>query len=364
MEKLGDYFSGIADFRVKGRCLHELSDILGLILCGVLADCDNFIEVADFGEDNIDFLKAELGFNFPNGIPSEDTLERIFKHLSPKALQDCYAGLLKDISLAGRQLALDGKELRSATPRGKKHSKVQMVNVWVEELGLSFGQQQVEEKSNEITAIPQLLDMLECKGAVVSIDAIGCQKEIVEQIREKGADYVIALKKNQKELYEQVTSEMDRQKSSLNPFISRDLGHGRAEERKVYILENLEFVDERHMWKDLSSVALVERKVIREGKEQQGQYLYISSLQGCGERQMCEYIRKQWGIENGLHWQLDVTFREDDSVVREENALVNLHLIRKWALFILKKDPEKISMARKRKKAARNNQYLKQLITS
>jgi len=355
------HFSEIQDFRVQGRCLHLLSDILGLILCGVLADCDDFLEICDYGKENITFLKNELGFDFPNGIPSEDTLERICKKLNPGEIGKAYSHLLQDISLAGRQISIDGKELRSCIPQGKKHSLVQMVNVWVGEHQLSFGQQKVAEKSNEITAIPGLLDMVDCKNSIVTIDAVACQKEIVAKIIEKEADYVIALKNNQKGLYEEVESELLRAKANLPVHVSRDLGHGRAEKREVYVLENPIFIDALQDWKEVNSVILVQRSIHRDGKDTTTNSLYISSLKNSSAEKIGGYIRNHWSIENQLHWHLDVTFGEDDARIRKENAIINLHLIRKWALFLLKKDPEKISLKRKRKKASRNNTYLKNL---
>ena len=251
------YFTKVQDFRVQGRCLHYLWDILGLVLCGVLSDCNDFVEIRDYGKDNIEFLKKELGFDLPHGIPSEDTLERIFKHLNPTELEKAYNELLSDISLKNKQISIDGKELRSCIPKGKKHSLVQMVNVWVSDYQLSFGQKKIEEKSNEITAIPKLLDKLDCKDSIISIDAIACQKEIVAKIVDKQADYVIALKKNQKVLYQQAEQELLRQKSQLPYYVSRDLGHGRAEKRTIYVLENLSFIDSLEEWENVNSIILV-----------------------------------------------------------------------------------------------------------
>lgn len=356
------YFSEVQDFRVQGRCLHYLWDILGLILCGVIADCDDFIEICDYGEANIDFLRKELGFDFPNGIPSEDTLERVCKRLNPKEIEKAYSNILRDMSLLDKQICIDGKELRSCKPKGRKHSLVQMLNVWVSEHQLSFGQIKVAEKSNEIHAIPQVLAMIDCQGSVISIDAIACQKEVVAKIIGQKADYVIALKKNQKELYEQAESEFLRQKSGLASWVSRDLGHARAEERRVYVLDNLSFIETSQHWQGLNTMVLVERIVWQNGKETKSNAMYMSSLKNVSPEKMAKYIRNHWSIENQLHWQLDVTFGEDNSRIRKENAIINLHLIRKWALFLLKKDTEKISLKRKRKKAARNNQYLKKLL--
>jgi predicted transposase YbfD/YdcC len=362
METFLSYFSMVSDFRVLGRCLHTLSDILGLVLCGVLSDCDTFVDICDYGKDNQVFLQDELGFSFSNGIPSEDTLERIFKHLDTKELEECYSKLAQEMSVSLRQIMIDGKELRSCIPKGKKHSLVQLVNVWVSDLSLSFGQVKVDKKSNEIEAIPALLKMINCENSVVSIDAIGCQKDIVSDIVDKKADYVIALKKNQKGLYEQIEAEFSRCLSDLPCHESRDLDHGRAEHRKVYLLEDLRFVEMTKEWKKLNSVVMVERNIWRDGELKTTKRFYISSLCDKTPKQMGEYIRNHWAIENELHWQLDVTFKEDDSRVRAENAIINLHLIRKWALFLLKKEPSKISLNRKRKKAARSNQFLKSIL--
>ena len=356
------YFTKVQDFRVQGRCLHYLWDILGLVLCGVLSDCNDFVEIRDYGKDNIEFLKKELGFDLPHGIPSEDTLERIFKHLNPTELEKAYNELLSDISLKNKQISIDGKELRSCIPKGKKHSLVQMVNVWVSDYQLSFGQKKVEEKSNEITAIPKLLDKLDCKDSIISIDAIACQKEIVAKIVDKQADYVIALKKNQKVLYQQAEQELLRQKSQLPYYVSRDLGHGRAEKRTIYVLENLSFIDSLEEWENVNSIILVERLTQRDGKEIRNNSLFISSLKENSPEKIGKYIRNHWSIENQLHWHLDVTFGEDNSRIRKENAIVNLHLIRKWSLALLKKNDQKISIKRKRKKAARSNHFLKDIL--
>ena len=356
-------FSKVEDFRVKGRCLHQLSEILGLVLIGVLADCDDFCEIADYGRGNISFLRDELGFEFNNGIPSEDTLERVFKYLKTSELSNSYKQFLGDLSLSDKQIAIDGKELRSTIPTGKKHALVQMVNVWVVESGLSFGQYRVDKKSNEITAIPALLTQIDCQGAVVSIDAIGCQKLIVEQICEQKADYVIALKENQTALYEQVEQEMYLEQSHLPTYECSQNKHGREETRKITISTQMKWIDNKEEWKGLGSVVMVERNRVIKGVVENTKKYYISSLTNKTAAQMLTYIRNHWGIENGLHWQLDLTFREDDAKLRNETAIINLHQVRKWALVLLKRIPEKISIKRKRKKAHRDNQYLKKIFT-
>lgn len=355
------YFATVQDFRVRGRCHHQLGDILGLILCGTLADCDDFSEMEDYGNDNIDFLREELGFEFTNGIPSEDTLDRVLRYLASQELETAFKACLQDISSAGKHLRIDGKELRGTIPSGKKHALVQMVNVWVDEMSLSFGQYQVDAKSNEMVAIPKLLDTIDCQGSVVTIDAIGVQKAIVEKIRDKQADYVIALKANQGGLYEQVANFIAKQQGQLLVHRSINKDHHRGEERNVYVANNIALVDEAEQWKDLQSLAMVERiRYTTQGIKRHVQY-YISSLHPTAE-QMAQYVRGHWAIENKLHWQLDFTFREDDSRVRKNNGPANLHLVRKWALHLLKKDSQKISIKRKRKKAARSSEYLKRIL--
>jgi predicted transposase YbfD/YdcC len=291
------------------------------------------------------------------------------KRLNVKEIEECYKEILKDISLMGKHIAIDGKELRSAIPEGKKHSLVQMVNVWSSEYGLSFGQMKIEEKSNEIKAIPELLKMFACRGSVVSIDAIGCQKEIIEQIEVLGGKYVIGLKSNQKELYSQVESEMTRQFKQLEKtmYIERDKTGSRGEERRVMVLENLTFIDAKEAWKGLKSVVMVERIRINKGKEERSKSYYISSIEGENANYYANIIRKHWSIENQLHrqatlWHLDMTFKEDDSPLKGQNALIHLHIIRKWALYLLKKEGSSISINRKRKKAARNHSFLKKIL--
>jgi predicted transposase YbfD/YdcC len=360
---VSSYFSTVKDFRVRGRCSHLLSDILGLVLVAILADCDDFSEIYDYGTQNIAFLQSDLGFSFANGIPSEDTLERVFKHLNTKDLANCYHAFLGDLSLTTKQICVDGKELRSTIPSGHKHALVRMVNAWVVESGLSFGQYQVGEKTNEIVAIPALLSVLDCKGAVVSIDAIGCQKNIVSQIREQGAEYVISLKGNQGELHQQVAQEFALESANLPTHEHTEKQGGRIETRKVTVCSQPKWVENQSQWKDLNSVVMVERNRVIKGAEQISKAFYITSLVSPTPEKMAQYVRNHWAIENSLHWQLDLTFGEDDAKIRNQNAIINLHQVRKWALLMLKKLPEKISIKRKRKKAHKDNEYLKKLLT-
>jgi len=356
------YFETMRDYRVVGRCSHRLGDILGLILCGSLADCDDFSEIEDYGKDNIDFLRRDLGFDLTNGIPSEDTLNRLIRRVKTKELESCFKSCLQAISLVDKHLSIDGKELRGTIPSGKKHALVRLVNVWSDELRLSFGQLEVDKKSNEITAIAALIDLIDCAGSVVSIDAIGCQKEIVAKIREEKAEYVIALKANQGTLYEQATDFMEKRKAVLPASTSMDKAHDRGEKRTIYVANDIQLVEQAQEWKDLQSLVMVERIRLVGEKIETNTQLYISSLAHKTPSEYEPYTRGHWGIENHLHWQLDFTFREDDNRVKKDNGPANLHLIRKWALHLLQKDEEKISLKRKRKKANRDNQYLLKIL--
>lgn len=353
------YFDEVKDFRVVGRCSHLLSDILGLVLIGSLADCNDYSEIADYGNDNEEELKAKLGFIFPEGIPSEDTLDRVIRHLNSASLEVSFKSCLEDLSLIGRHICIDGKALRGTIPKGKQKALVQMVNVWVDELGLSFGQAQIEKKSNEIVAIPQLLDQIDCEGSVITIDAIACQKEIVKKIIGKKADYIIALKANQKNLYEAVVNFMESRLDSCDQHKSVDIGHGRGEERRVYSTNKIDLIDQLDEWKRVQSIVMIERtRYLADGKKEYKRQYFISSLSDASAEQFGEYLRGHWAIENRLHWQLDFTFREDASRVRKDKGPANLHFIRKWVLFLLKKNPEKISIKRKRKKAGRSIDYI------
>ena len=359
--EIPNIFINTKDYRVVGRCTHPLSDILGLCLCGIIADCDDFTEIEDYGKDNKIFLQESLNFSFASGIPSSDTMERMFKYLDPRELEKCFSAFLGDLQASNQHLAIDGKELRSTIPKGKKHALVRMVNVWATDLGISFAQYQVDKKSNEITAIPELLEMINCENSVITIDAIGCQKEIVKKIREKKADYLIALKGNQKTLYTAAQKQMLAEREKLLSYTTINKQHGRGEKRAVYIAAISSIPVDVSEWMDVKTVVMIERTRIIKEKTTICQTFYLSNLETTPEA-FGQYARKHWGIENDLHWQLDVTFREDHAKIKNEIAIVNLHQVRKWALHLLKKDETKMSIKRKRKKAHRNNDYLKSII--
>ena len=229
------HFEDIADFRVQGRCLHALSDVLIIVLLGTLADCQDFPEIEDYARDKEGFLRTELGLLLLSGIPSQDTLRRVVRLLKPSELEKSLRSACRDMlgSVAEPHIRIDGKEMRGTIPAGRKHAAVQVVSAWLSEESISFGQVQIAEKSNEITAIPRLLDELDCAGSVVTIDAIGCQKAIVEKIVAQKADYLVALKENQGTLFEQVSDYLAKNKACLPHATQRNKEHHRGELRTV-----------------------------------------------------------------------------------------------------------------------------------
>lgn len=353
-------FSEITDPRVQGRCLHQLVDILGLLLCGTLAGCDDLPEICDYGRARLAFLRAELGLAFPHGIPCEDTLERLLKRLDPKQLEQTLRACAG--SLAGRQLCVDGKEHRATTPTGQRHALIRTVSVWVADAHLSFGQAQIEAKTNEKMAIPALLATLDVAGSVVTIDAVACQSSIVGQVVASGADYVIALKKNAKTLYEQASEHLLARAAHLPSWRSQDLGHGRGEQRMVRICQDLPLLDACVDWPGLRTLVLVETERHTKLGVTRTQRFYLSSLADTDPAVYGRLIRGHWAVENHLHWHLDLTFKEDQSRLRTGHAALNANILRKTALYLLAQDPEPISLKRKRKKAAYDNGYLRQLL--
>jgi predicted transposase YbfD/YdcC len=352
------YFEELPDFRVKGRCLHELSDIVMLVLLGFIADCEDFEEVEDFGNDKKEYLQGFL--KLPNGIPSHDTMNRVFRHLDAVALEACLREWGKAIlaDLEYDHLMLDGKELRGTCPKGAKHALNHLVSVWVSEAQLTLAQRQIESKQNEIVAIPQVLDLVDVEDKVVTIDAIACQHSIVKQVIDQKGDYVIALKANQKEVFGQVKDHFDKYHEQFLLATQLDKDHHRVEERRYYYSDKVNAMACLGEWQGCKSVWMVQSKRLYLDKTTLQQRYYLSSLSQVSPQQMIRFTRGHWSIENQLHWQLDVSFKEDESTVRRDNAPQNLAVIRKLALQLLKQVPEKTSIKRKRKKAARDHYYL------
>lgn len=361
-----EHFAALPDPRQALKVLYPLDEVLLLSLCAVLCGADGWVSVALFGKQKLSFLRRFLPFE--NGTPSHDQLGLIFGALDAAAFQNCFIAWTQALSGAiTGVVAVDGKTLRRSFDRAGKKGAVHMVSAWSSAQRLVLGARAVAQKSNEITAIPELLDLLAIKGAIVTIDAMGCQKKIAEKIIDKKADYVFGLKGNQGTLREDV--ELLFTEQSANDFNDitvsiangTDAGHGRIESRKVFATDDIDWLKERHEWKGLRSIVMVlsTRETAR-GIETERRY-YISSLSADAEK-LGAAIRAHWGVENALHWVLDVNFRDDDCRIRKKNAPANFTAVKRATLNALRKAPGKDSLKSKRLIAAWDENYLAKIL--
>ena len=364
MEKvLSSYFSEVEDPRVVGRCLHLLSDILMISLLTYLTGGTDYQDMHLFAEERGSEFDGFL--ELPNGSPSSDTFERVFKKLKSESLHSCLECYGKEIlaSLSEKQIVLDGKKLRGVSPCSKGNAGLYILNAWVSENRICIGQQKVEDKSNEITAIPKILDSLEIEDAVVSIDAIGTQTNIAEQIIQNGGHYFLSVKGNQQGLLEDLELAFKVNKG-LQFADEPQCNHGRIENRKCSILPACEYLLEENLaaWKNVSTLIKIDASREIKGVVKQETRYYISDETAENPAYYLALARGHWGIENQLHWHLDVTFKEDDCRTRQENAPLNLSTIRKFALQILSNQKDKLSLKKRQYKAALDVMYLKKII--
>lgn len=347
----------------KGNYKHALVDILFLVISAVVSGADTWQSIVLFGKNQLHWLRKY--YPYQDGIPSPDTLERVFAVLDFKEFSLHFTQWVSEVCKLseGEVVPIDGKSIRGSAdkPNGKKF--IHMVSAFASENGVCLGQVACKEKSNEITAIPELLEVLAIKGCIVTIDAMGCQTKIADKIRTKEADYILAVKQNQDELYRQVNKLFSiTEVSSVD--IAEDFGHGRIEKRKCSVINDLRFLDEKDKWKDIKSVIKIEseRFIKSSGKQQKETRLYISSLDEKAQI-LNTKIRHHWTIENNLHWMLDITFSEDDSRKRKGNSAKNFNLITKIALnLIIRENSQRISKKNKRFKAALDNEYREKIL--
>ena len=356
------YFAELRDPRVERNREHLLEEILLIAIAAVLSGAESWNDIADYGEAKLEWLKTFL--TLPSGIPSHDTFNRVFAALDPKEMEKGFADWISSIAklTAGEVVAIDGKALCGTREAGKK-KLVHMVSAWAEGNGLVLGQRKVDEKSNEITAIPKLLNALELAGTVVTIDAMGCQRQIAKLIIERKADYVLAVKDNQGLLAEQVTDSF----LLLQPDVVAeeiDCGHGRVEQRKCSVIADLSLIEKAFEWSSLQGLVRIESERYHKatGKTEREIRYYITSLKP-DARRLNSVIRQHWGIENKLHWVLDVDFDEDLCRKRAGHAAENFSVLQRIALNILKQDKtSKRSIKGKRLHAAWNCSYLLKLL--
>lgn len=368
-EEFLKHFEDVDDPRIdNANRRYELSDMLVLTILAVICGADSWTEIEAFGQAKLDDLKQFL--KLPHGIPSHDTLGEVFARLCPAELQ---AGFLSWINAlvtvgAGEIVAIDGKKLRRSYDRGGARGAIHMVSAWAAGNQVVLGQCKVDDKSNEITAIPQLLKMLHVTDTVVTIDAMGCQTAIAEQIIQAQADYVLSLKGNQGQLHEDVklyldqAIDQDSAEAACQTHETIDKDHGRIEVRRYWITEAIDWLDSKAQWCGLRSIGAVEsERHIGEKSSVERRY-FIASIEADAEL-FARAVRAHWAIENQLHWSLDVTFREDDCRVRQGYAAQNLALIRHLALTLLKNEKSaKVGIKIKRSKAGWDQRYLAKVL--
>jgi predicted transposase YbfD/YdcC len=359
------FFAKLKDPRRAHRRLHHLQDILVIALSAVIAGAQDWQEVETFGRERKGWLSRFL--DLPNGTPSHDTFERVFDRIKPSAFQACFRGWVRAVSSALRikHVAIDGKTLRRSG--SARLGPLHLVSAWATAQHLSLGQVAVGEKSNEITAIPALLELLDLAGAVVTIDAMGCQKAIAEKIVRQGGDYVLTVKENQEHLLHDIQDrfakafETDSAGTEHDSWEKRERGHGREEYRSYTVLYGTEGLRTGTEWEGLKTIGVCYSERTAQGKTTSEVRYFISSKKA-GARYFGKVLRNHWRIENCLHWQLDVNFGEDHSRVRKRSAAENLALLRRLTLSLLQAHPDKRSVAKKRFAAALNPDLLEEIL--
>lgn len=368
------FFDELPDPRSEVNRWHLLGDVIVIAICAVLAGCDGPTGIAKWAKLNERWLQQHLAL--PNGIPAKDTYRRVLSLLNPRAFQQCFSQWIDSLSfLTDEQkgehkklIAIDGKALRRS--HDKKHGlgALFIVSAWASDQGISLGQVSTEEKSNEITAIPELLDQIDFEDSIITIDAAGCQKNIAGQIVDGGGNYVLALKKNHPTLYAEVQSFfMDHLKDDFARYpVSRyeesEKSHGRIEQRTYYQVTAPKDLYGRDDWSGLKTLGIAVRIYEQDGVEKSDVRYYLCSLRRNG-KQFGNAVRGHWGIENSLHWCLDMTYREDESRVRNRNFAENLSWLRRLTLSLIKQHPGKESNAMKRRMAGWSIDYLMQILT-
>ncbi len=359
------YFRKLKDPRRRHRRLHRLQDIIVIALCAIIAGAQDWQEIETFGRKRKDWLRRFLPL--PNGVPSHDTFERVFDRLRPQAFQACFREWVQAVSAALRiqHVAIDGKTLRgSGSP---KLGPLHLVSAWATAQRLSLGQVAVDAKSNEITAIPALLELLELNGALVTIDALGCQKEIARTVIDRGGHYALTVKDNQEHLLDDIQRTFERAFETdfagmdYDQYETEGRGHGRHEYRCYTVLYDTDGIRHREAWANLTALGMCVSERTVKG-ETTTEVRYFIGSKRAGAKYYGKALRNHWGIENSLHWQLDVNFAEDANRVTKRHAAENLAALRRLTLSLLQAHPAKLSIAKKRFAAALDPSFLEEVL--
>ena len=361
------HFGSIEDPRMDRQKRHKLVDIMAIAVCAAIAGADNWTEIAGFGRAKEQWFRGFL--ELPNGIPSHDTFGRVFSLLNPAHFEEAFREWVKAVQgqLEG-VVAVDGKTARRSHGKGGKG--IHVVSAWSRENGLTLGQVAVEEKSNEITAIPKLLRALDLKGCLVTIDAMGCQKEIAQCVLDQGADYLLAVKGNQERLAEDVETEFKHAMADGFAHMEHEYhqtlekNHGRIEKRQYWLTRDIGGLGTVEQWPGLSAMVMCRATRTVDGKTSVEDRYYITSAGGRGVAEIAAAVRAHWGIENSLHWVLDVAFNEDQSRIRTGHAAQNMNIVRKVALNAVRNNKTyKVGIKAKRKCAGWDHTYLEELLS-
>ena len=352
-----DYFSELEDPRIERCKKHELLDILFLSICAVLAGADGWEDIESFGRLKLPWLQKFLLFG--NGIPKHDTIARVISRLEPEGFQRSFTQWIQRVAdlTAGEVVAIDGKTARGSFKTRHRRHALHLVSAWASGNGVVLGQLRTQQKSNEVRAIPKLLEVLELKGCIVTIDAMGCQSAIAEKIVKKGAHYVLAAKANQGSLYESIKDyfaaarQAGFQATTHSYHEQTDQGHDRIEVRRCWQFTDVGYLEGQARWPRLASFAVVEAERHLHDKVTCEQRCYISSL-ALDAKRLAEAVRSHWAIENSLHWVLDVSFNEDSSRIRRGHAAENLAVLRRLALNLIKRDTSRQDSLKKKRKLA------------
>lgn len=364
---IDSFFKKIEDHRHHNK-RHKLIDVIVIAICGVIAGADTYEQIENFGKKRKRMLSRFL--ELPYGIPSHDTFGRIFERMNPNEFQSCFMRWIKSVTkkTKGQVIAVDGKTLRRSHDNANDKKAIHMISAWASSNQVVLGQLKTEEKSNEITSIPYLLKLLDISGCIVTIDAMGTQKKIAKTIIDKGGDYLLALKENHKTLYEDVERQFHKMESMIkegyifNEHTKVDGGHGRVETRRCVVTSDIEWLEGKNDWAGLKSICMVESTREIKDESSHERRFYISSLD-CSAEKIGNAIRSHWGIENSVHWILDIAFREDESRIRKGFGAENFAAIRHIALNLLKNDKIfKGSIKSKRLNAAMDPKYLEEVV--
>lgn len=368
MAPLLDYFQDLQDPRWDRYKLHKFSDILFIAICASICGADGWEDIEEFAHAKEDWLRGYL--ELPNGMPSDDTFRRVISRINPEAFETCFRHWVASVveETTGELISIDGKTLRGSYDHDDEKAALCMVSAWASANGLIMAQERVAEKSNEITAIPVLLSALELSGCLVTIDAMGTQREIAQQITDQRGQYVLALKSNHPTLYEDVRTFFEEAQATQFQGIAHDYvehtdgGHGRIEVRRCWAVGDVAWLRHQDRWAGLRTLVLVESRRIVGTEESLDRRYYIASAP-TDAVSLLAAVRGHWGIENRVHWVLDVSFGEDGSRIRKDHGAANMSLLRRLTLNLIRREPSKGSLKGKRKRAGWDNRFLEKVLT-